>query len=48
MRKSYRVEIPGRDATPEAMLEAFNLGIKEISKGLRSDIMSVLTKTGER
>jgi ABC-type uncharacterized transport system auxiliary subunit len=48
LRKSYKVEIPSRDATPEAMLEAFNLGLKEISRGLRSDIMSVLTKTGER
>ncbi len=48
LRKSYRVEIPSRDASPEAMLEAFNLGIREISRRLRSDIMSVLAKTGER
>ncbi len=48
LRKSYKVEIPSRDASPDAMLESFNLGIKEISRRLRGDIMSVLTKTGER
>ncbi len=47
-RKSYKVEIPSRDASPEAMLEAFNLGIREISRRLRGDIMYVLARTGER
>lgn len=46
LNRSYRVETPSRGASPEAMLEAFGIGIKEISGRLRGDIKATLAGTG--
>ncbi len=46
LNRSYRVETPSRGASPEAMLEAFGIGIKEISGRLRGDIKAALAGTG--
>lgn len=45
-KKPYRVEVPSKDSSAEAMLDAFNQGIREISKHLRGDIKSALARTG--
>jgi ABC-type uncharacterized transport system auxiliary subunit len=46
LKKSYKVETPSRDASPEAVLEAFGIGIKDISGRLREDIRSALARPG--
>jgi ABC-type uncharacterized transport system auxiliary subunit len=46
LRKTYKVEIPSRGTSPEAILSAFSLGVAKLSALLRADISSVLEKSG--
>lgn len=47
LKKTYKVEIPSKDASAESILAAFNTGVKEISALLRADIRTVLEKRGD-
>ena len=46
LKKTYKVEIPSKDASAESILAAFNARVKEISAILRADIHTVLEKRG--
>ncbi len=46
LKKTYKAEIPSKDASAESILEAFNQGVREISALLRADIDTVLEKRG--
>ncbi len=46
LKKTYKVEIPSKDASAESILAAFNAGVKQISAVLRTDIHSLLEKRG--
>ena len=47
LKKTYKVEIPSKDASAESILAAFNTGVKEISALLRADIRTVLEKRAD-
>lgn len=38
IKKLYRIEIPSQDATPDSIIKALNLAVKEFSDRLRTDI----------
>jgi len=44
LKKTYKVEIPSKNASAESILAAFNAGVKEISGLLRADIHTALEK----
>jgi ABC-type uncharacterized transport system auxiliary subunit len=52
LKKTYRIEIPSTDDKPESMVAALNLGLRDFSAQLRTDIRTALprrlpkTKTG--
>ena len=47
LKKTYRVEIPSKDASAESFLAAFNAGVKEISALLRADIRAAVDKRAD-
>jgi ABC-type uncharacterized transport system auxiliary subunit len=47
VKKTYKVEIPSKDASAESFLAAFNAGVKEISALLRADIRSAVDKRAD-
>jgi ABC-type uncharacterized transport system auxiliary subunit len=47
LKKTYRVEIPSKDASAESFLAAFNAGVKEISAILRADIRAAVDKRAD-
>jgi ABC-type uncharacterized transport system auxiliary subunit len=42
LKKIYKIEIPSQDATPDSIIKALNLAVKELSERLRNDIRGVL------
>jgi len=46
MERRYRIEVPSKDSTAEAMVQAFNEGLRELSLRLGKDIRTTLEKTG--
>ncbi len=54
LKKTYRMEVPSTDDKPESMVAALNLGLRDFSAQLRTDIRTALprrlpkTKAGER
>ena len=47
LKKTYKVEIPSKDASAESILAAFNAGVKEISGLLRADIRTAVDKRAD-
>ncbi len=47
LKKTYKVEIPSKDASAESFLAAFNAGVKEISAVLRADIRTAVDKRAD-
>lgn len=44
--KSYEVEIPCRDSSPESIAEGLNLAVEEYSRRLRKDLGALLERKG--
>ena len=42
LKKLYRIEVPSQDATPDSIIKALNLAVKELSDRLRDDIRAAL------
>jgi ABC-type uncharacterized transport system auxiliary subunit len=42
LKKLYKIEIPSQDATPDSIIKALNLGVKEFSERLRDDIRAAV------
>jgi hypothetical protein len=42
LKKLYKIEVPSQDATPESIIKALNLAVKEFSERLRDDIRSAV------
>lgn len=47
LKKTYKVEIPSKDASAESFLAAFDAGVKEISAVLRADIRTAVDKRAD-
>lgn len=46
LKRSYRIEVPSKDASPAAIVEALNVAVRQFSQKLRADIASALRSTG--
>jgi ABC-type uncharacterized transport system auxiliary subunit len=42
LKKLYKIEIPSQDATPDSIIKALSLAVKEFSERLRDDIRSAV------
>jgi ABC-type uncharacterized transport system auxiliary subunit len=42
LKKLYKIEIPSQDATPDSIIKALNVAVKEFSERLRDDIRAAL------
>lgn len=42
LKKLYKIEIPSQDATPDSIIKALNLAVKEFSDRLRDDIRAAV------
>jgi ABC-type uncharacterized transport system auxiliary subunit len=42
LKKLYKIEIPSQDATPDSIIKALNLAVKEFSERLRYDIRAAV------
>lgn len=42
IKKNYRIEVPSQDATPDSIVKALDVAVKEFSDRLRNDIGSAL------
>ncbi len=47
LKRSYRIKMPCKDTSNEAIAEGFNLAVKELSRVLRRDILLGFGKPGE-
>ncbi len=46
LKKTYLIEVPSSDTSPEAIIKALNLAVKELSQRLRSDVRLALEHSG--
>ncbi len=42
LKKLYKIEVPSRDTTPNSIIKALDLAVKELSEGLQADIRVAL------
>jgi ABC-type uncharacterized transport system auxiliary subunit len=42
LKKLYKIEVPLPDTTPNSIIKGLDLGVKELSEGLRKDIRAAL------
>ena len=42
LKKLYKIEVPSQDATPDSIIRALNLAVKEFSERLRDDIRAAV------
>jgi ABC-type uncharacterized transport system auxiliary subunit len=46
LRKNYKIEVPAQNGTPDGIIKALNLAVKELSQRLRHDVRTILEKSG--